>query len=381
MEASEEHISAVNANFFFKEFSFSKNKFQPPSAKEELELADNFVWLDDFLFIFQIKGRNEKATGSVEKWYKKKVRDVAVGQIKNSLEYLKSFKQIKVQNEKRHEFDVSEARNVSPTKVIIYSADLPDSIRFQKFHESSSAGLIHLLHLEDYSWICKYLVTPSEIHEYLKFRESFYQAQKISLNSLPEQYVLGHYFETLETDHFNASYINNFARLQDDFESFDISFVIDQFQDKIIKNPENRDYYQIIKEIAKLHRAELREFKKRWTLSLEKSKNQEFTIPYRIVSLNTKCGFVFIPFLFENKDKWHNALLNYTEAHKYDQKLDKCIGMIVYHNPDQKFWDMNWCLVNAPWEHDTEFEEVLRNNFPFREVRPGTVYKYFMKND
>ncbi|UII26878.1 hypothetical protein LVD15_00125 [Fulvivirga maritima] len=198
---------------------------------------------------------------------------------------------------------------------------------------------------------------------------------------MPEQYVLGHYFETLETDHINASYINNFARLQDDFESFDISFVIDRFQDMIIKNPENRDYYQIIKEIAKLHRAELREFKKRWTLSLEKSKNQEFTIPYRIVSLNTKCGFVFIPFLFENKDKWHNALLNYTEAHKYDQKLDKCIGMIVYHNSDQKFWDMNWCLVNAPWEHDIEFEEVLRNNFPFREVRPGTVCKYFMKND
>ncbi|UII26879.1 hypothetical protein LVD15_00130 [Fulvivirga maritima] len=84
--------------------------------KEEVELADNFVWLDDFLFIFQIKGRNEKATGSVEKWYKKKVRNVAVGQIKNSLEYLNSFKQIKVQNEKGHEFDVSEARNISPTK-------------------------------------------------------------------------------------------------------------------------------------------------------------------------------------------------------------------------------------------------------------------------
>lgn len=381
MEASEEHISAVNANFFFKEFSFSKNKFQPPSTKEELELADNFVWLDDFLFVFQIKGRNEKATGSAEKWYKKKVRDVAVGQIKNSLDYLKSFEQIKIQNEKGHEFDVSEARKVTPTKVIIYSATLPDSIRFQKFHESSSAGLIHLLHLDDYSWICKYLVTPSEIHEYLTFRESFYIVQRASLNSLPEQYVLGHYFETLETNHINASYINNLTRLVDDFENFDISFIINQFQEKIIKNPENRDYYQIIKEIAKLHRAELREFKKRWILSLEKSKNQEFTIPYRIVSPNTKCGFVFIPILNENKDKSQNALLNYTEAHKYDQKLDKCVGMIVYHNSDQKFWDINWSLVSTPWEYDAEFEEILKNNFPFRKVNPTIVHKYFMKND
>lgn len=381
METSEEHISAVNANFFFKEFSFSKNKFQPPSTKEELELADNFVWLDDYLFIFQIKGRNEKATGSVEKWYKKKVRDVAVGQIKNSLEYLNNFKQIKVENEKGHEFDVSEARNIDAVKVIIYDAETPDNLRFQKFHESSSVGLIHLLHLEDYSWICKYLITPSEIHKYFEFRESFYLTHRASLNSLSEQYILGHYLETPETDHINKSYIDNITRWVDDFDSFDISFLIDQFQAKIIKSPENRDYYQIIKEIAKLHRAELREFKKRWTLSLEKSKNQEFAIPYRIVSLNTKCGFVFIPCLFENKDKWQTALLNFTKAHKYDQKLDKCIGMIVYHNPEQKFFDINWSQIVAPWERDVEFEEILKSNFPFRKVDTRPIYKYYIEND
>lgn len=380
MEASEEHISAINTNYFFKEFSFSKNKFLPPSTKEELELADNFVWLDDLLFIFQIKERNENATGAVINWYRKKVRNVAVGQIKNSLDYLMRFEQIKIQNEKGHIFDVSEARKVIPKKVIIFSADLPESLLFQKFHESSSAGLIHLLHLDDYSWICKYLVTPSEIHEYLTFRESFYLVQKETLNSLPEQYVLGHYLETLETNHINASYINNPTKLVNDFENFDISIVIGQFQEKIIKNSENRDYYQIIKEIAKLNRAELREFKKRWILSLEKSRNQEFTIPYRIVSLNTKCGFVFIPILYENRDKWQNALLNFTEAHKYDQKLDRCVGMIVYHNSDQKFWDMNWSFVSYPWVYHAEFEEFINNNFPFRKVNPDMVHKYFMKN-
>ncbi|WP_461637115.1 hypothetical protein [Labilibaculum euxinus] len=58
MTESESYISYLNSVFFFKEFTFGKNKFKVNDTKEELELADNVVWLDKILFITQIKERN-----------------------------------------------------------------------------------------------------------------------------------------------------------------------------------------------------------------------------------------------------------------------------------------------------------------------------------
>ena len=86
MSKTEKYISSINSDFFFKEFSFSKNKFKTPQGKEELELADNFVWLDNYLFIIQIKDRNETADSSSLKWFQNKILKTAVKQIKNSLE-------------------------------------------------------------------------------------------------------------------------------------------------------------------------------------------------------------------------------------------------------------------------------------------------------
>jgi hypothetical protein len=47
-------ISQFNEHFFFREFTFSKNTFRPSPAKE-VELADNIVWLDDLVVVFQLK--------------------------------------------------------------------------------------------------------------------------------------------------------------------------------------------------------------------------------------------------------------------------------------------------------------------------------------
>lgn len=380
MNKTEKYISSINSDFFFKEFSFSKNKFKTPQGKEELELADNFVWLDNYLFIIQIKDRNETADSSGLKWFQNKILKTAVKQIKNSLEYLAHYEKIEITNERGHKFNVAEASKISPLKLIIYTPDasLPKENRFKKFYVSQKVGYIHLFHSEDYYWICKYLITPFEIHEFLIFREKFYKAQKSILDTLPEQYILGHYIETTNVDHINLEYVKNIKNLQNDFDKFDISFIISNFHKKIIQDRNNKDYYQIIKELAKLNRADLRAFKERFLLAIEKSKSQEVFIPFRMTSFYSKCGFVFIPLSFEFKNNWKNAILNYTQAHKYDQKLEKCIGMIVYHNAKEEYFDMNWYLISSPWEFDEEFDKILKENFPFREVKMEQTFRYFV---
>ncbi|GHV59918.1 hypothetical protein FACS1894182_14670 [Bacteroidia bacterium] len=51
---TENIISKINTNVFFNEFTFSKNDFKSLDLKQQLEFADNVVWLDDLLFIYSI---------------------------------------------------------------------------------------------------------------------------------------------------------------------------------------------------------------------------------------------------------------------------------------------------------------------------------------
>ena len=68
-------FASANANLFYKEFSFVKNKFSSLNS-EELELADCVIWLDDTLIVYQLKEREIKNANPTEegekKWFKKK---------------------------------------------------------------------------------------------------------------------------------------------------------------------------------------------------------------------------------------------------------------------------------------------------------------------
>src|SRR5665648_868106 len=199
MTESEAYISALNSNFFFKEFTFSKNKFKVDLKGEELELADNVIWLDDILIITQIKERDITGDSDSDKWFKNKVKGKAVRQIKDTIRYFDIYSDILIENERGHILNICDAKKIEPFKLIIYSPDcnFSETNRSQKFYNSKQVGIIHLFHIEDYLWICKYLITPFEIAEYLKFRESLFKFHGQNLDSLPEQYVLCHYLSLI----------------------------------------------------------------------------------------------------------------------------------------------------------------------------------------
>ncbi len=75
LNIAEEYVKIVNNNIFLREFTFTKNELKKDD-KQKIELADNIVWLDEILFLIQIKWRNPKSTGKKEdesKWFKNKV--------------------------------------------------------------------------------------------------------------------------------------------------------------------------------------------------------------------------------------------------------------------------------------------------------------------
>ncbi len=222
--------------------------------------------MDDIFFIFEIKERELTEKSDDSSWFKNKILNKAVKQIKQTHEYLKKYPNIPIVNQKGHEKNISQANFNKVQSAIIYSPSdkFEDEQRFQKFYRSQKVGLIHLFHSEDYYWICKYLITPAEVEEYLIFRKELFEEHPQHLNLLPEQYVLAHFFETLDTSEIKPKYITNFKKLTTDTTDFNISYLIENFNKNIRFLKEQTEYYPIIAEIAKLNRAELTEFKKRF---------------------------------------------------------------------------------------------------------------------
>src|ERR1039457_4876085 len=97
--AFQDDIAALNEFYFFREFTFSQTKFRP-TPKNELELADNVVWLGDTLLIYQIKEREVVGTTleNEERWFEKKVLGLATSQIRDTLSYLQTYPEICVEN-------------------------------------------------------------------------------------------------------------------------------------------------------------------------------------------------------------------------------------------------------------------------------------------
>ena len=376
---SENYINSINERFFFKEFTFSSNEFIDLESKQQLEVADHIIWLDYMLYIVQIKERNPNETGSIEKWFKNKILNKAVKQIKSTHGYLDRFSDIRIQNNKGHSRNLAEAKSARRTNLIIYSPleEFPEDLRQQKFYKSSQVGLIHLLHQEDYDWICRYLITPAEVDEYLYFREKLYKRHGNIADQLPEQYVLGHFFETLDVEKLDSKHIRNLKKVELSSHEFDMSFLIHHFNDSIINNKYPTEYYPIIQEIALLNRTYLKHFKKRFDRTYERVKEQKYDDPYRFFCHQNDCAFVFVPLMNDVAEHCQNALQNLTYANKYDMKATRAIGVaMLYTSPEQI--DMYWNYMEFEHEFDEVIEKALKKSNPFREVKEEWIENRYL---
>jgi hypothetical protein len=382
----EDFVAQSNKNIFLREFTFSLNNFIPPQ-KSEIEFSDNVVWLDDLLITIQLKERNQSGEHTVEgeiKWFNGTILKKGVKQVKDTLSYLNTYQNIEITNERGHKFNVAGALISDHFNVISYLPHelLPDKYRNKKFYSSATAGFIHLLPSYNYLKICQTLLTPGEIAEYLKFREDVCSRYVTMVNNLPEEALIGQFLYGDLQSQPQERFTEYFSKLDRNTEAFDLANIVHNFEERIsfvVNDEETIKYYEILKEIAKLKRTELKEFKIRLILAAKSSKKGDYyTQPFRFSSPRIGCGFVFIVVPPEHSQRTVEALQHFTYAHKYDQKLQKCVGVSVFR--DEKFFDIGWCYISGEWKHDRVMEEELKNNFPFREVKTEQLFIYKFLN-
>ena len=191
---SEEFITRINQNVFYREFTFDRTEIIT-EQNNRVELADNILWIDDMLIVFQIKERNElnsKGQSNIENWFSNKVLKKAKDQIKNTNTWIRSCSTVELRNSNgqvltMHPEDIGKIINI-----IIYHVDtpLPDSFVPEIKHRTQDGLFIHILSSEDYYQICRYLITPSELYDFLKFREDLLSDYPHIKNT--KKYILEH---------------------------------------------------------------------------------------------------------------------------------------------------------------------------------------------
>lgn len=361
---SELSVTKISTNVFYREFTFHKNDFITPDGQKEL--ADNIMWIDDLLFVIQVKERNPKDVKTQKqenKWFENTVLKKAKNQVKDTIRFFNTYGEIKIQNGRGHVIDISKAKTESINNIIIYQPNstlLNGSSKSIKFCHSSEVGYIHLLNIEDYLAVCQILLTPPELDEYLKFRERIYRRHPEIINYYPEHYILAHFLNTDDETFINPEYLLKFQKLQLETVDFDLGFMLQSFADKLtIKDDrDSKLYYAIVKEISKLNRNELAAFKERYLKVIKHVQENSFSMPYRCTFVRTGCGFVFIPLTADDSPFWENILLNCIDIYKYKHRLSKCLGLSVYKDGEE--YCLNWGFIEQDWTEDQEMENELQ---------------------
>ena len=55
----------------------------------------------------------------------------------------------------------------------------------------------------------------------------------------------------------------------------------------------------------------------------------------------------------------------------YDTKVSKGVGILI--SKDGEYFQIDWSLLNLPYESDPEMDARLADSYPFREAKEKTI--------
>ena len=364
-------VAQQHANVFMRAFSFPANHL-PTVAEKEVELADCVVILDDMGLIIELREREQKVAskaGDLEKWVSNQVVKKGTKQIQNTHDLLASYMGLSLVNHFGHRITVSPKDTDSFIGMIVYRVP-PKSRAFRadRFKKNRDGGFVHILRDADYFEICHHFVTPAEFLDYFSFRRDILvnwdsPSTAVSESALIGQYLLEDYSSPPDRRFERA------ARARGGPTACEFSFVLESLAAQIASQESeyaDTDLYEILSELARLGRYELRALKQQLRQALEAVRANRFELPYRMASARTGCGFLVLPVTREFHDRAGDALQSLSTASKHELDLDRQIGIGMWK--DSEFIEIEWIFLEGPNSPDAELDGRLAYNYPFRRV-------------
>jgi hypothetical protein len=360
-----------NENVFLRAFSFSTTQLPVDSAMH-VELADRIIMLDEMGFIFQLMEREQKVAskpGDVEKWITNQVVRRGIKQIQATRDLLKSYLGLSLVNNFGHRVLIAPKDPELLVSVIIYRvAPKTRAFRAARFKKNKKGGFVHILRDVDYFEIVQHFVTPAELVAYFGFRRDMLINWDPAATAVSEAALIGQYiqedYSSPPDERFEKS-----SRARGGPTACEFSFVLDSLAESIASQDgdyADTDCYEILSELARLARHDLRALKHVIRVALEAVRGNRLELPYRIASAHTHCGFLVLPVTSEFHDRAFDALRSLSSASKYELDLEKQVGIGMWR--DSEFVDIEWIFVNGRNLPDPDLDDRLARNYPFRRA-------------
>ncbi len=299
MNKSEQLLSAFSEDYFFKELVIDELKFTPEGSTE-MEVADLLINLGNIIIAIQLKSRNaEDKTGNSileSKWLQKKCK-IAKGQVKETLQFISSGTLPNFRNKRGQAITLQPNAEVIPL-IVFENSQIGDYPHLLTRHSDTGIN-INCMSFSDYCEMCRVLVTPIEIVEYLEYRKIIYEEH----GDINIMILNGHNNEMVLTNpQINESLVHHFlAEKYGMKEAEKQKLVIQYFRNFLHLLPErtvNRSSqtgcYEVLLFLAHFHRYEIAEF---WDL-LEntkiEAKNKKMGVRHSLRSNTSKYVIMFM---------------------------------------------------------------------------------------
>ncbi len=367
----QEFTTQQNENAFLRAFSFSTTQL-PADSTSDMELADRIIIMDEIGFIFQLMEREQKVAseaGHLEKWITNYVVRRGVKQIQNTRDLLRSYMGLSLVNNFGHRMLISPKDPDQLVSVIVYRVPPKTrAFRAARFKKNRSGGFVHILRDVDYFEVVHHFVTPAELNDYFGFRRDILINWDPVATAVSEAAVIGQYlledYSSPPDERFESA-----SRPRGGPTACEFSFVLDSLATTIASQEgdyADTDCYNVLTELARLARYDLRALKQQVRLALEAVRCNRFELPYRIASARTGTGFLVLPVTKEFRDRASGALRSLSLASKYELDLERQIGIGMWR--DSEFVDIEWMFLNGRNPPDPDLEERLARNYPFRRA-------------
>jgi hypothetical protein len=367
----QEFTTQQNENAFLRAFSFSTIQL-PVDSASDVELADRVVITDEIGFIFQLMEREQKVAskaGDLEKWITNYVVRRGVKQIQNTRDLLRTYMGLSLVNNFGHRMLISPSDPDMLVCVIVYRIPAKTrAFRAARFKKNRNGGFVHILRDAEYFEIIHHFVTPAELSDYFGFRRDILinwdpAAAAVSEAALIGQYLLEDYSSSPDERFESAS------RSRGGPTACEFSFVLDSLATTIASQESDyadTDCYDVLSELARLARYELRALKQQVRLGLEAVRGNRLELPYRMASPRRGTGFLVLPVAKEFHDRASIALRSLSLASKYELDLERQIGIGMWRNSE--FVDIAWIFLNGKNLPDPDLDARLAHNYPFRRA-------------
>lgn len=298
MTNSEKIISTLSENYFYKELVYSKLKFNLQNGNNtEVEFADLIINLEDVILAIQIKERNKKHKTQdkdiEEKWLKKKCK-TAKEQIKNTISYINNAK-VSFVNARGKETRVNPKAEIVP--LVIFENDSISEYEHLLRKHSAEGLNVNCISLEDFKCMCRELLSPIEIIEYLKWRQKFYEKNG-AINLLITETESG-FFLSKPQSHESLVHQYLYERYGEEVFSGDDYYYI-LFKEYVSVLYEHTEEvteedacYEVVNFLAHLYHDEIKCFSERVEKALAVAKEKKFEIVGTLRNLKREYAIVF----------------------------------------------------------------------------------------